>query len=355
MKMIFHVFIFIGVQISVFVSAKSSPWNDDDQNNFLREAGCGKFGKLLDIGVCTNYGYRPQITPRVQNSTLTNIYTTVTYQRVRDVNDKKGKDPASNYVHASLLFCHLDQYIIFLGILQTVLAIVEIDLQLTMRWTDPGIETEPNYTSGVSLSLDQVDSFWIPDFYVDDLSDYKSFRDSIQVTTLRALPENLFHENETMIEYEIEAKAKVYCKFELSRYPMDDQKCLFRFGSQANDVRFVLYDSSQKFHRNSSYEAIEYEVNILYPDFTSSGEEAENAFVGFDIKMDRILSPFLFKYYLPSFAIVTASSISFIIPLTAIPGRVAFMVTQFLTLTNLFIYQMVSKSILAIILGGFLH
>ena len=102
MKMIFHVFIFIGVQISVFVSAKSSPWNDDDQNNFLREAGCGKFGKLLDIGVCTNYGYRPQITPRVQNSTLTNIYTTVTYQRVRDVNDKKGNDPASNYVHASL-------------------------------------------------------------------------------------------------------------------------------------------------------------------------------------------------------------------------------------------------------------
>ena len=239
-----------------------------------------------------------------------------------------------------------------MDILQTVLAIVEIDLQLTMRWTDPGIETEPNYTSGVSLSLDQVDSFWIPDFYVDDLSDYKSFKDSIQVTTLRALPENLFHENETMIEYEIEAKAKVYCKFELSRYPMDDQKCLFRFGSQANDVRFVLYDSSQKFHRNSSYEAIEYEVNILYPDFTSSGEEAENAFVGFDIKMDRILSPFLFKYYLPSFAIVTASSISFIIPLTAIPGRVAFMVTQFLTLTNLFIYQMVSKSILAIILGG---
>ena len=136
---------------------------------------------------------------------------------------------------------------------------------------------------------------------------------------------------------------------------MDDQKCLFRFGSQANDVRFVLYDSSQKFHRNSSYEAIEYEVNILYPDFTSNGEEAENAFVGFDIKMDRILSPFLFKYYLPSFAIVTASSISFIIPLTAIPGRVAFMVTQFLTLTNLFIYQMVSKSILAIIHGCFLH
>ena len=99
MKMKFHVFILIGVQISVFVSAKSSPWNDDDQNNFLREAGCGRSGKLLDIGVCTNYGYRPQITPRVQNSTMTNIYTTVKYQRVRDVNDKKGKVPTRNHVH----------------------------------------------------------------------------------------------------------------------------------------------------------------------------------------------------------------------------------------------------------------
>ena len=89
--MIFHVLLLIGVQLPVFVSAKSSLWNDDDQNNFLREAGCGRYGKLLDVGVCTNYGYRPQITPRVENSTMTNIYTTVKYQRVRDVNDKKGK------------------------------------------------------------------------------------------------------------------------------------------------------------------------------------------------------------------------------------------------------------------------
>ena len=116
MKMIFHVFILIGVQLPVFVSAKSSLWNDDDQNNFLREAGCGRNGKLLDVGVCTNYGYRPQITPRVENSTMTNIYTTVKYQRVRDVNDKKGKVPRRNYIHSSLIFFSVSTNISYVGV-----------------------------------------------------------------------------------------------------------------------------------------------------------------------------------------------------------------------------------------------
>ena len=43
-------------------------------------------------------------------------------------------------------------------------------------------------------------------------------------------------------------------------------------------------------------------------------------------------------------AIVVVSFISFLVPLTAIPGRIALVVTQFLTLTNMFIHQMVSFS-----------
>ena len=46
---------------------------------------------------------------------------------------------------------------------------------------------------------------------------------------------------------------------------------------------------------------------------------------------------------MPCIAIVIATSFSFIIPLSAIPGRVALIVTQFLTLTNIFINQMVSS------------
>jgi hypothetical protein len=62
---------------------------------------------------------------------------------------------------------------------------------------------------------------------------------------------------------------------------------------------------------------------------------------GFDIILERIAQPYMFQYYFPCAAIVIISQISFIIPLSAIPGRVGLVVTQFLTLTNIFIYQMV--------------
>ena len=44
---------------------------------------------------------------------------------------------------------------------------------------------------------------------------------------------------------------------------------------------------------------------------------------------------------------VLVSEIGFVVPITAIPGRVALLVTQFLTLVNLFIYQMVNLLIVA--------
>ena len=63
---------------------------------------------------------------------------------------------------------------------------------------------------------------------------------------------------------------------------------------------------------------------------------------GFDIKLQRFIQPYVFQYYFPCAAIVIISQISFTIPVSAIPGRVGIIVTQFLTLTNIFIYQMVS-------------
>ena len=61
-----------------------------------------------------------------------------------------------------------------------------------------------------------------------------------------------------------------------------------------------------------------------------------------DIVLERQVAKYIYQYYIPSVTIVIATSFSFIIPLSAIPGRVALIVTQFLTLTNIFINQMVS-------------
>ena len=67
--------------------------------------------------------------------------------------------------------------------------------------------------------------------------------------------------------------------------------------------------------------------------------------VGFKLKMTRVKQPYLLKYYFPCVAIVVVTQISFYIPPDAIPGRVALLVTQFLTLTNLFISEQVRIAI----------
>ena len=65
---------------------------------------------------------------------------------------------------------------------------------------------------------------------------------------------------------------------------------------------------------------------------------------GVEVQLKRPISKYVLQYYLPAITIAMASSVSFIIPLSAIPGRVALVVTLFLTLTNIFIHQMVRAS-----------
>lgn len=67
-----------------------------------------------------------------------------------------------------------------------------------------------------------------------------------------------------------------------------------------------------------------------------------NGAIGVDITMSRDIQSFVLKYYVTCIAIVILSNFSFVFPLTDVSGRVGLLVTLFLTLTNLFIYQMVS-------------
>jgi len=64
--------------------------------------------------------------------------------------------------------------------------------------------------------------------------------------------------------------------------------------------------------------------------------------VGFDIELKRQYTKYIYQLYVPCITIVIAASFSYIFPISAIPGRVALVVTQFLTLTNIFINQMVT-------------
>ena len=77
--------------------------------------------------------------------------------------------------------------------------------------------------------------------------------------------------------------------------------------------------------------------------YSTSKDSTPFSKIGLQIKMKRLVRPFVYQYYLPCISIVLVSFMSFVVPLSAIPGRVALVVTQCLTLTNLFIHQRVGK------------
>ena len=61
------------------------------------------------------------------------------------------------------------------------------------------------------------------------------------------------------------------------------------------------------------------------------------------IELERRLLPFILKYYLPAMASAVVSLVNYLIPVDCMPARVSLLVTQFLTLTNILIYQQVGK------------
>ena len=154
--------------------------------------------------------------------------------------------------------------------------------------------------------------------------------------------ENNGRNGSTVVEFKSEYRSKVYCNFDYFKYPMDKDVCSLRFGSRGSSTIFVWYDLLTTQHVNSiqSYSADGFDVSTTF--FDEQINNGTNT-IGINMKMKHRLMSFVLKYYAPAMAIVLISEISFLIPITALPGRIGLLVTLFLTLTNVFIYQMVSK------------
>ena len=250
----------------------------------------------------------------------TNVYTKINEYTVRDINDKQGT--------------------------------ITVDFSLTMLWMDPGIKTyKPKYEdmddiNEVSLPLNRIEDIWTPHLHIYNLSDYGSYRNSKNMVSLKVMTTNYLDETGLclygpMVSYQMESKITFYCDFDYSSYPMDYSMCKFRFSGQHPNLKFTLANTG----KNSLEE--HHDKYIGYFHIVSSIVEDKDGglghqSIGLDIQVHRCVSPFVLKFYLPCATITIVSQLSFIIPLDALPGRVALLVTQFLTLTSLFIHQMVS-------------
>ena len=228
---------------------------------------------------------------------------------------------------------------------------VTIDLKLSSIWEDDRIKT-PFLTGNTEIQLDTTTStlpIWNPgrSTYIANLKERKLLYDPIAISELTFLSNNPFNRSTdtALVKATFEWRVTVFCEFNFLKFPLDNQRCELRSGSKGSgDIKSILYapDDNKNCHSEKPFEADGYNMTIVFVGSTQLDENGTNEF-GFDITMQRQIQPYLFQYYLPCISIVVVSCISFIVPLTAIPGRIALVVTQFLTLTNIFIHQMVSN------------
>ena len=294
---------------------KEKEWKQIDSHRKYQWVGKGE---LLEEGVCIDRNYRKISVPE---KGTTKVYTTIEYQKVRDVNDKK----------------------------QTLF----VDMILTLRWFDPNIKTkfseEDERNDGITLSSDAIQKIWTPHLYIWNRTTVKEREEWASLIKAKVLTShatyyinNAKQQNgtisKTLVEMKYEIKTEVFCKFDYAKYPMDEQCCNVTISSGSNEAIFVLNVKNNAHHSSSRYKAVNLEMSIDYFDenVTHGGNK-----IGIEIRMDRQMQAYLMKYYIPCMAVVIVSEIGFVVPITAIPGRVGLLVTQFLTLVNLFIYQMV--------------
>merc|ERR1712173_67659 len=113
----------------------------------------------------------------------------------------------------------------------------------------------------------------------------------------------------------MEANAHIYCDLDLHYYPMDNQSCEFRLGSQSPNYKFVLDERMESQHVPYEAQTDEFFLNIsFFQEEHELNQNYQNS-LGFKIKILRKTRSFVLRYYLTSALIVHASQISFIIPI----------------------------------------
>ena len=277
-------------------------------------------GKLLEKGACLEDGYRYWVVPE---KGVTIVYSTIQKPFLRTIG-------------------HREQ-------------LVSIDYILTLTWIDKRIKTNFSLESGIeetgmALRISTLKKIWAPELYIFHRSSFLDpygTRSTVSLKLYSLQKYNELHETNikemhayresTVVEYKSEYRSRIYCTFDYSLFPMDRHLCTLRLGSRSSSSTLMLQkdviDENMPIYSAAGFDL----VSTLFDENIKNGSNT----IGVKMKMTRRLNPFLLKYYAPAIAVVIVSEISFLIPVAAIPGRIGLLVTLFLTLTNLFIHNMV--------------
>ena len=269
-------------------------------------------GILLGKGVCIGSTYNIHKPPGDQ---VTTVFSTIESQRVREVNAKRKT--------------------------------ISVDFTLRMRWLDQRIGIDKirmHNGRGIGLSPNALNKIWTPDVHIQNRASFKIHDEWYSMVNARIMTldetnqiKSTKDEIATGVELTYEIKDSVHCEFDYSNYPMDKQTCRLGLGSRSSDTKFKLYDRDRRFHNTCNYKEVNFNITVNFLNLPLEG----SSIIGMNIQMTRLRNSYLMEYYIPCIGIILVSEIGFVVPVTAIPGRIGLLVTQFLTLINLFIHQMV--------------
>ena len=272
-----------------------------------------KSGTLLSTSVCIPNGYLKGEVPEKP----TKVNAKIEINNIREVDDKKMR--------------------------------ITLDFYQELTWMDNRIITRFLTNPFSVLNNNLIDYIWKPDLWIKNLFDFKLHsvldptggliimqKEDCPLMMNCTMPTET--KRNTVVVYNMEALATIYCNFDFLNYPMDTQQCEFLMDGSypypnVVDISFDvgLFGVTNE---NSNIDDFEIEVTFKY-NINTTGIHSV-------IKLERKILPFLIKYYLPCIAIIVVSLLSFLISMDSIPARVGLLATQFLTLTSILIASQVT-------------
>jgi len=187
----------------------------------------------------------------------------------------------------------------------------------------------------ITMNLEFVKDLWLPNIFIYNLKTYKVIDVLSKLAGLWIDPnKNVLYSQATHISF--------ICPMSFDKFPLDEQRCMFRVGSYSYDSSKMIF-ITKKFgysSKKSNSIALDYDITIepLKEKDTvlDYGPMGNFSLSGFEMVLTRYVSTYIITYYLPSGLFVIVSWISFLIPMDVIPGRMALLVTLFLVLVNIF-------------------
>ena len=246
--------------------------------------------------------------------------------------------------------------------------LITLEIYLESLWIDNRLETSLLNNEFVVLNNNLINMIWKPDLWIRNLFSFRVHTileptgglvmmnkklcktKDFSLMTVRNISTTRINktcedgiENEInsnlLVMYNMEAQIQIYCNFHFESYPMDTQLCDFVMNSAYPypDIVNLSFEQGLFGATNNNLNIDDFRIKVIFQDNSSPTG------IKVLIELERRLLPFILKYYLPAMASAVVSLVNYLIPVDCMPARVSLLVTQFLTLTNILIYQQVGK------------